>query len=444
MFYPRKKPHVKIKKGRRKAGNLGIIYIKIQPGQPKNIHAIALYWLLADIEKNLGIMYITGLFSLILRSFSMTINPIQNRFNYVNHLVGNTPMYAIEYMYKGEKRTIYAKAENLNMTGSIKDRMAFHILKRAYETDAIAPGDRIAEATSGNTGIAIAAIGRALGHPVSIFMPDWMSSERINLIKSLGADIYLVSMEEGGFLGSIEMTEKLAEKGGIFLPRQFSNQENANAHLNTTGPEIWWQMRYQSLTPDALVAGVGTGGTIMGAGRFLKEQNPDILLHPLEPSNSPTLSTGHKVGKHRIQGISDEFIPPIVDLDYLDEVVMVDDGDSIIMAQKLAAELGLAVGISSGSNFLGAVKRQNEMGKDHVVVTIFSDDNKKYLSTDLLGDEPVKQDFISSDISLTGFKAIKRVCHLCCDPKECADLDFKMLSSEGADLPNCPHRHCKG
>ncbi len=372
----------------------------------------------------------------------MTPNEIQNRFNYVKHLVGNTPMYSIDYLYKGEKRTIYAKAENLNMTGSIKDRMAFHVLKRGYESEQLKQGMMIAEATSGNTGIAVSAIGRALGHPVTIFMPDWMSSERINLIKSLGAKINLVSKEEGGFLGSIEKTKELAREMDLFLPNQFANKENSNAHYESTGPEIWWQMRYNGLTPDAFVAGVGTGGTIMGAGMFLKEKNPDISLHPLEPSNSPTLSTGYKIGKHRIQGISDEFIPAIVDLDYLDDIVMVDDGDSIIMAQKLASDLGLAVGISSGSNFLGAVQRQNLLGKDHIVATIFSDDNKKYLSTDLLKDEPVKSKFLSTNIELLSFKAIKRVCHLCCDPKECASFDLQQLSLEGADLPVCPHRNC--
>ncbi len=373
----------------------------------------------------------------------MTPEQIQNRFNYVKHLVGNTPMYSIDYTFKGEKRTIYAKAENLNMTGSIKDRMAFHILKRGYETGELKPDMMLAEATSGNTGISVSAIGRALGHPVTIFMPDWMSSERINLIKSLGADIHLVSKEEGGFLGSIEKTKELKKSHDLFLPNQFSNQENANAHFESTGPEIWWQMRYNGLKPDAFIAGVGTGGTIMGAGQFLKSKNPMLSLHPLEPSNSPTLSTGHKVGKHRIQGISDEFIPAIVDLDYLDDIVMVDDGDSIIMAQKLACELGLAVGISSGSNFLGAVQQQNKIGKDHVVVTVFADDNKKYLSTDLLASEPVKPDFLSTDIELISFKAIKRVCHLCCDPEECANFDIRQLSLEGASLPACPHRHCR-
>ncbi len=370
----------------------------------------------------------------------MKIEEIHARFNYVKNLVGNTPMYAIDYTYKNKERTLYAKAENLNMTGSIKDRMAFHILKRGYETGKLQPGNMIAEATSGNTGISVSAIGRALGHPITIFMPEWMSVERINLIKSLGADIHLVSKDEGGFLGSITKTEELAKGESVFLPNQFSNNENINAHAISTGPEIWWQMRYQGLIPEAFIAGVGTGGTIMGAGEFLRSMNPDIKLHPLEPSNSPTLSTGHKVGKHRIQGISDDFIPAIVDLDYLNEVIQVDDGDSIIMAQKLAAELGLAVGISSGANFLGAVKRQNAVGDGHLVVTVFADDNKKYLSTDLLKEEPMQEGFLSVDIKLKGFRAIKRVCHLCCDPAECTKNRMRDIIAEGAIFPDCPFR----
>jgi cysteine synthase A len=332
-------------------------------------------------------------------------------------LVGNTPLLEIHYAWKGRRRRVYAKAENFNMTGSIKDRMALYVLERAYAEGRIKPGDMIAEATSGNTGISFAAIGRAYGHPVTIFMPDWMSSERKNIIRSLGANIVLVSKEEGGFLGSIALTEKMAkEKESVFLPRQFENGDNTQAHYRTTGPEIWWQLNDHGIRPDAFVAGVGTGGTVMGTGGFLKEKNPKIKIHPLEPSNSPTMSTGHKVGKHRIQGISDEFIPAIVKLDKLDSIVDVDDGDAIIMAQKLSMVLGLGVGISSGANLLGAIKLQNEMGDDAVVVTIFSDDNKKYLSTDLMGNEPVKPDFMSSHVELLGTECFKRVCATCCEP----------------------------
>jgi len=364
---------------------------------------------------------------------------IKHRLHGLANLVGNTPLLAIRYRYRGNERLIHAKAENLNMTGSIKDRMALHILRHAYESGELTPGMPIFEATSGNTGISIAALGRALGHPVSIFMPDWMSRERIELIQSLGARIELVSKADGGFLGSIERAEAAAETAGGFLPRQFSNEDNIAAHEQTTGPEIWWQLVFNRLQPQALVAGVGTGGTVMGAGRYLRSRLSDIKLYPLEPANSPTLSTGHKVGKHRIQGISDEFIPSIVDLEQLDEVVAVDDGDAIVLAQRLAGELGIGVGISSGANFLGAVQVQDQLGGDAVVATVFPDDNKKYLSTDLLREEPVHDDFLGPQIKLLGFDSFKRVCFTCCEPDECKEVAPLSLV-EGERLPPCPHR----
>ncbi|MBS1808278.1 MAG: PLP-dependent cysteine synthase family protein [Acidobacteria bacterium] len=338
------------------------------------------------------------------------------RFTGLKHMVGNTPLLAVHFKYKGHPRVIYAKAEYLNLTGSIKDRMAYYILKKAYQCGEIKPGDLIAEATSGNTGIAFSALGRALGHPVRIYMPDWMSQERVRLIQSFGAEIIPVSREQGGFLGSIRQTEELQrERGNVFLPCQFSNCANVEAHEQTTGPEIHAQLRSCGFQPDAFVAGVGTGGTIMGTGKFLRSRNPKIRLHPIEPAESPTLSTGYKVGSHRIQGISDEFIPDIVDLRQLDNILGVPDGDAILMAQKLAADLGLAVGISSGANFLGALMAQNELSEDAVVATIFCDDNKKYLSTDLLRKEHVKDGYLSPEIELTHYESIRRDCALCLD-----------------------------
>jgi cysteine synthase A len=275
------------------------------------------------------------------------------------------------------------------------------------------PGDRIAEATSGNTGISFAAIGRALGHPVTVFMPDWMSAERKALLASFGADIVPVSRENGGFLGSIAQSEALAAADPtVFLPRQFANDANVRAHAETTGPELWMQLKSAGLTPDAFVAGVGTGGTVMGVGRFLRSRRAGTCIHPLEPAESPTLSTGFKVGQHRIQGISDEFIPAIVKLDELDRIIAVHDGDAILMAQKLAKH-GLAVGISSGANIVGALKIQDDLGADAIVATVFSDSNKKYLSTDLLREEPVKPGYLSPDVTVTGFRAFMRVCNFC-------------------------------
>ncbi len=326
----------------------------------------------------------------------------------LDSMIGNTPLLAIDFLYQGKPRTIYAKYEAFNLTGSIKDRMALHIIKKSYEDGSLKKGDVIAEATSGNTGIAFSAIGASLGHKVKIFMPDWMSEERKKLIGSFGAEIHLVSKEEGGFLGSIALAEKMAkEQENVFLPRQFENDYNATAHYSSTAPEIEKQLRSLGLSVDGFVAGVGTGGTVMGIGRYLKEQNPNVKVYPLEPSNSPTLTTGYKVGAHRIQGISDEFIPDLVKLDKLDRIIQVDDGDAIIMAQKLSQILGLGVGISSGANFIGALIAQCELGETATVVTIFADDNKKYLSTDLCRKEPVKDGFYSTDIELKGFKTIR-------------------------------------
>lgn len=337
-------------------------------------------------------------------------SPIQNKLHHLWHLVGNTPMLEITYSYKGLIRKIYVKCEHYNLTGSIKDRMALYILQKAYEHNMIKQGDVIVEATSGNTGIGFSAIGKALGHEVKIIMPDWLSRERMDIIRSLGAEIILVSKEEGGFKGSIALSEQMArEDNRIFLPKQFENLYNAEAHEKTTAKEIWMQLQSIDLQPDAFVAGVGTGGTIMGVGKYLKKRNPSIKVHPLEPLESPTLSTGHKVGTHRIQGISDEFIPSICKLNLLDEIVQASDGDSILMAQKMAKQLGLAVGISSGANFLGAVQVQNSLGVDAVVVTVVSDSNKKYLSTDLVKEEPVKEHYYSKDIELLEYKAVKAI-----------------------------------
>jgi cysteine synthase len=348
------------------------------------------------------------------RIFAEIYPELAVKFTELWRIVGNSPMLAIHYKYRGESRTIYAKIEQFNITGSIKDRMALYILHHAYCNGSIKPGDTIVEATSGNTGIAFSAIGKALGHKVIIVMPDWMSKERVDIIHSLGAEIIPISKEQGGFLESIRKTEEIAmNQPDIFLPRQFSNQGNVEAHQKTTGKEIWCQLHGIGLEPDAFVAGVGTGGTIMGVGAYLREKTAGIKIHPLEPVESPTLSTGYKVGNHRIQGISDEFIPSIVKLDTLDHVISVHDGDSIILAQMLAAKLGLAVGISSGANFLGAVRVQNDLGGQAIVVTTFSDSNKKYLSTDLVKEEPIKDDYLCKDIELIDFNIIKRVCDAC-------------------------------
>ena len=333
----------------------------------------------------------------------------KDKMKYLEKLVGKTPMLELIFDYKREERRIFVKNESYNLTGSIKDRMAFYTLKKAYEKGKIKKRAPIVEATSGNTGIAFSAMGAILGHPVIIYMPDWMSEERKSLIRSFGAKIVLVSREDGGFLGSIEKTKEFVKNNpDTYLPSQFSNPYNSEAHYYGIGLEIINEMKHLNLNIDGFVAGVGTGGTVMGIGQRIKENFTDAKICPLEPLNSPTLSTGYKVAKHRIEGISDEFIPDLVKLDKLDEIISVDDGDAVVMAQKLA-KFGLGVGISSGANFIGALMLQNKLGKDSIIVTVFPDDNKKYLSTDLMKKEKIKEHFLSKDITLKGIKNVLRI-----------------------------------
>lgn len=343
-----------------------------------------------------------------------TLDLPASKFKALTRLVGNTPLISIHFRLHGSHRIIFAKSEYLNLTGSIKDRMAVRILEKAYAQGKISSGNTIAEATSGNTGISFAAIGRMLGHPVKIFMPDWMSQERVHLIRSYGAEVVSVSKDEGGFLGSIRICEEFAaSRTDVFLPRQFSNPANTESHEETTGPEIWSQLLSVGKRAQAFVAGVGTGGTVMGVGKYLRARDASTRIHPVEPAESPTLSTGCKVGNHRIQGISDEFIPDLVRLKDLNEIISISDGDAILMAQKLATTLGLAVGISSGCNFLAAVKAQDKIGNDSCVVTVFCDDNKKYLSTALMSEETPKPGYLSPQIELLGMGTVGRACEFC-------------------------------
>jgi cysteine synthase A len=338
-----------------------------------------------------------------------TLINIEDRIDGLWQLIGHTPLVEITYRFKdGPEQHILAKCESHNHTGSIKDRMALYILQKGYEDGSLHPDGTIVEATSGNTGISFAAIGKSLGHSVRIIMPDWLSRERKDIIRSLGAEIILVSREDGGFLKSIALAEQMQHDERIFLPRQFENKYNAEAHEKTTGPEIGHTLLMNGVEPYAFVGGVGTGGTIMGVGKYLKTLYPRIKIHPLEPAESPTLSTGFKNGHHRIQGISDEFIPAILDLDSLDKIIQVNDGDAILMAQKLAMQLGLAVGISSGANLIGAIKVQQQSRDNNAVITVFPDSNKKYLSTDLMNAEPLKAGYLTPDIQLLHTRPLRK------------------------------------
>ena len=347
-------------------------------------------------------------------------------FNYLQALqnlenaYGKTPLVEIEFLYKKQLLKIYGKYEAFNFSGSIKDRMAIHILKQAYLQGEVNEKSIIVEATSGNTGIAFSALGRALNQQVVIFMPDWLSVERYKTMELFGAKVIRVSAQEGGFLGAIAKARQFAKDNeNVFCPEQFTNPQNAQAHANSTAQEIFSQLASINKKPDHFVAGVGTGGTIMGFYQHCQEINSPCKSYPLEPANSPTLTTGgKKIGKHRIQGISDEFIPDILQLNKLSEIVSVDDGDAIIMAQKLNNR-GLSVGISSGANFIGALKvllkaidfsdEKNKSANDSypTVATILCDSSLKYFSTDLCNNEKIKDDFLSTDIEIIGFKFIE-------------------------------------
>ena len=311
-------------------------------------------------------------------------------------LSGNTPLIRIDYRLDGRPGAVYAKLESFNLSGSIKDRVAARIIARAEEAGTLAPGQPIVEVTSGNTGIAFAALGALTGHPVHIFMPDRMSRERRQLLEMYGAQLHLVSDAEGGFQGALRQAQDAAAQLGAFRPLQFDNVENVLAHYHTTGTEIL------AALPDvgAFLAGVGTGRTLMGVARRLKPRGAFIAA--LEPSAAPLLSGGSVTGPHKIEGIGDDFIPSIVDRRLIDTVVVMNDDDAVLMAARLAKELGLGVGISSGANLLGAI-RLAQQGHGPVA-TVFADDNKKYLTTALAAPAPAQDLFLSSRVELLGWQ----------------------------------------
>lgn len=315
--------------------------------------------------------------------------------------IGNTPMIKIKYQYKEKINFIYAKLEYYNLTGSIKDRVAYYIIKNAKESGKLKENMPIIEATSGNTGIALAALGSYYKHPVYIFMPDWVSSERTKIIESYNATVTLISRKQGGFKRCIQEAQKLAKEKGGFLANQFSNSDNILAHYETTGQEI-----INSLTEDVggFVSGVGTGGTLMGVGKKLKKANRDILITAIEPDKMPIISQNKILVDHKIEGIGDDFVPDLIDKNMIDKIFLVNDDDAINMSKKLSRNLGLGVGISSGANLLGCVLLQQNMRKP--VVTIFADDNKKYLSTDL--SKPIDQNpkLISNQIQLIDYVTV--------------------------------------
>ena len=315
----------------------------------------------------------------------------------LDKLIGHTPMIKIKYHYQNQTNYVYAKLEYYNFTGSIKDRVAYYILKKAKELGLLKDREPIVEATSGNTGISFAALGAYYNHPVHIFMPDWASVERVSIMRLYGAHVHLVSKEEGGFKEAIRRSEEYAQKINGFLPRQFENNLNVEAHYNTTAKEIIFSLP----TVDTFISGIGTGGTLMGVAKYLKEKDKNIKIIALEPNKMPLLSGGKIIGNHKIEGIGDDFIPQIVDKNYIDDIVVIDDEDAINMSRLLAKKLGLGVGISSGANFLASV-----LSSGNNVATVFADDFKKYLTTDLTKEINKDPKLLSNQIELLDMEVI--------------------------------------
>ena len=315
--------------------------------------------------------------------------------------VGNTPIIKIKYEYNGKENYIYTKLEAFNITGSIKDRVAYYIINEAYKEGKLKKGMEIVEATSGNTGIALAAIGAYFGNPVRIYMPNWVSKERISLMKMYNAEVVLVSRKEGGFKKAIELAKEYAKNNNSFLSNQFENENNILAHYKTTGKEI-----IDKLGKDigGFVSGIGTGGTLMGIAKRLKEVNKNVKIYALEPDKMPLISQNRIIGEHKIEGIGDDFIPKLVNVKNIDKVILVNDEDAINMSRKIALDLGIGVGISSGANFIASVLAKQEIkGK---IVTVFPDDNKKYLSTSLSLGIDDNDEYYSNKIKLIDYEII--------------------------------------
>ena len=297
-------------------------------------------------------------------------------------LIGNTPLLELTHFEKklGLEAKLFAKLEYFNTTGSAKDRVAKAILDDAEEKGRIKAGATIIEPTSGNTGIGLASVGTCRGYKVIIVMPDTMSAERITMIKAYGAEVVLTPGAKG-MSGAIEKAEEIkANTPGSIIAGQFDNPANAEAHYKTTGPEIWNDTDGKV---DYFVAGIGTGGTITGTGRYLKEKNPAIKVIAVEPASSPVLSQGH-AGSHAIQGIGANFVPKVLDTKIYDEIIPVKNEDAFDIGSQVGSTEGVLVGISSGAALWAAIeiaKRSENKGKN--IVVLLPDSGDRYLSTAL-------------------------------------------------------------
>ena len=303
-------------------------------------------------------------------------------YNDVTELIGRTPLLKINKLTGENDATVLIKLERNNPGGSVKDRIAYSMIKRAEEEGRLKPGGTIIEPTSGNTGIGLAMVAAALGYKVILTMPETMSIERRKLLKAYGAEIILTPGKEG-MKGAIRKAEELlAETENAIIPQQFENPANPAIHEKTTGVEIWEDTGGRI---DYFVSGVGTGGTLTGAGRYLKERNPELKIIAVEPANSPVISGGDP-GPHKIQGIGAGFIPAILDTELIDEIYKITDEEAMETARQAARKEGILIGISSGAALAAALKIAQKAGKGKTIVAIAPDTGERYLSTELFAD----------------------------------------------------------
>ncbi|MGG1343280.1 cysteine synthase A [Bacillus toyonensis] len=296
----------------------------------------------------------------------------------VSELIGKTPIVKLNRIVESDSADVYLKLEFMNPGSSVKDRIALAMIEDAEKKGLLKEGDTIIEPTSGNTGIGLAMVAAAKGYKAILVMPETMSIERRNLLRAYGAELVLTPGPEG-MGGAIRKATELAKEHGYFIPQQFQNQSNPEIHRLTTGPEIVEQMGDQL---DAFIAGIGTGGTITGAGGVLKEAYKDIKIYAVEPADSPVLSGG-KPGPHKIQGIGAGFIPETLDVKVYDEIIQVKTEQAFEYARRVAKEEGILVGISSGAVIYAATEVAKKLGKGKKVLVIIPSNGERYLSTPL-------------------------------------------------------------
>lgn len=298
--------------------------------------------------------------------------------NNITELIGHTPMVKLNRVVPEDAADVLVKLEFFNPAGSVKDRIGLAMIEAAEQSGALKPGGTIVEPTSGNTGIGLASVAAAKGYHLIVMMPETMSVERRALMQGYGAELVLTPGAEG-MPGAIAKAEALAKEKGYFLPMQFENPANPDIHERTTGEEIIADL---DGTPDAFVAGVGTGGTLTGVGRALRKANPEVQIYALEAAESPMLKDGHG-GKHQIQGISAGFIPKVLDVDLYNDIIEVTSEQALNMAREVGHKEGFLPGISAGANIFGAIELAKQLGRGKTVVTVAPDNGDRYLSTAL-------------------------------------------------------------